>query len=67
MTRILYLDPAGGASGDMVAGALLDLGLDAGELQAALVRVTEGRAEIRLGRVRRSGAPKDSRTANHAQ
>jgi hypothetical protein len=36
MERILYLDCAGGAAGDMVLGALLDAGLPLEELRAAL-------------------------------
>lgn len=34
--KLLYLDPIGGVSGDMVLGLLLDLGLSLTELQAAL-------------------------------
>lgn len=36
MNRILYFDPIGGASGDMILGALLSIGLDLEEVQKAL-------------------------------
>lgn len=36
MTRFLQFDSVGGASGDMILGALIDLGVDAGELQRDL-------------------------------
>jgi uncharacterized protein (TIGR00299 family) protein len=36
MTRFLQFDSVGGASGDMILGALIDLGVDAAELQRDL-------------------------------
>jgi uncharacterized protein (TIGR00299 family) protein len=36
MSRVLYLDPFGGAAGDMLLGALLDLGADGDEVRAVL-------------------------------
>jgi pyridinium-3,5-bisthiocarboxylic acid mononucleotide nickel chelatase len=36
MGKVLYIDPFGGAAGDMLMGALLDLGVEAGALEALL-------------------------------
>lgn len=53
--RLLYLDPIGGVSGDMLLGLLLDLGLPLGELQAGLGALPlagwqlESRRELRQG------------------
>src|SRR5688572_22206438 len=49
MTRLViaYLDCYSGISGDMTLGALLDAGLDAGELRAALASLPVGGYELR--------------------
>ena len=46
MSRILYIDACGGLSGDMLAGALLDLGWPANELVGLLDRM--GLHEVRI-------------------
>ena len=38
MSRVAYFDCASGASGDMVLGALVDLGLPLGRLRAELAK-----------------------------
>lgn len=46
MMKVLRFDSIGGASGDMILGALLDLGVDARSIEAALSNL--GLGEIRL-------------------
>ncbi len=46
MSRILWFDSVGGASGDMILAALIDLGADAAALNAALESL--GAAHIRI-------------------
>lgn len=53
--RVLLFDPFSGASGDMILGALLDLGLDAGRLRAALARLPLDPFEFEIARVTRHG------------
>ena len=47
MTRFLQFDCVGGASGDMILGALVDLGCDAVRLQRELRKLPLGSFEIR--------------------
>ena len=47
MSRLLFIDPVGGVAGDMVAGALVDLGADIADVQSALVDL--GIPEIAVG------------------
>ncbi len=49
MSRILYIDACGGLSGDMLAGALLDLGWPLGELEALVAAL--GLEGVGLARV----------------
>ncbi|MFN8003945.1 MAG: nickel insertion protein, partial [Acidobacteriota bacterium] len=53
--RTLYLDCFAGASGDMLLGALLDLGLDFAFLKAELAKLGVPGYELSLTRVDRSG------------
>jgi uncharacterized protein (TIGR00299 family) protein len=53
--RIAYFDCFSGVSGDMVLGALLDLGLPLDELKAALGSLTIDCGEVRAERVLRAG------------
>jgi uncharacterized protein (TIGR00299 family) protein len=55
VARIVYLDCFSGASGDMVLGALLDLGLPLEGLRTALGSLTIEGAEISVERVLRAG------------
>ena len=41
-TRIAYIQPIGGASGDMMLGALTDLGIPIEHLEAALGKLNVG-------------------------
>ena len=45
--KILQFDSVGGASGDMILGALIDLGVEPSKLQAALLRLIPDPFEIR--------------------
>ncbi len=36
MSKVLWIDPFGGAAGDMLLGALIDLGVEAGRIEGAL-------------------------------
>ncbi len=53
--RIAYLDCASGAAGDMLLGALLDLGLPLDSLRAELAKVPLPGWRIEAGPVQRSG------------
>jgi len=55
VARIVYLDCFSGASGDMMLGALLDLGLPLEGLRVALGSLAIGGAEIAAERVLRAG------------
>jgi uncharacterized protein (TIGR00299 family) protein len=52
--RALYFDCFAGVSGDMIIGALLDLGVDLEELKRQLSSLALGGYEIRAERVKRS-------------
>ncbi len=55
MSSVLYLDCSSGASGDMLLGALLDLGLPLAELRDVLGDLLPAGADLRAERVLRSG------------
>ena len=55
MAKILYLDCFSGASGDMVLGALIDLGVPLDGLRAALAALLPVGCELTAERVSRSG------------
>lgn len=55
MAKVLYFDCFAGASGDMVLGALLDLGLPLDELERALGGLLPSGASLSAERVLRSG------------
>jgi hypothetical protein len=55
MSTILYFDCASGASGDMVLGALLDLGIPLEELRVALDGLLPAGVRLQAARVQRSG------------
>jgi uncharacterized protein (TIGR00299 family) protein len=55
VTRVVYFDCASGASGDMLLGALLDLGLPLDELRADLARVPLGGYRLEARHVHRAG------------
>ena len=61
MARVLYFDCFAGAAGDMVLGALVDLGVPLAELERALGSLGVGH-ELRVTRVTRAGI-----SANHVQ
>lgn len=53
--RSLYIDGQAGAAGDMILGALIDLGVDPAELGAALRPVVPCEFELQVSRVSMSG------------
>jgi uncharacterized protein (TIGR00299 family) protein len=55
MTRALYFDCYAGVSGDMIIGALIDLGVDPEALRSELSKLALPGYEIKTGRVTRSG------------
>lgn len=55
MGRVLYFDPFNGVSGDMILGALLDLGLPLDQLRAELAKLKLETFELRLSTVERQG------------
>jgi pyridinium-3,5-bisthiocarboxylic acid mononucleotide nickel chelatase len=55
VTRVLYVDAVGGVAGDMLLGALLDAGADAGAVADGLRRVAGGAVSLRTERVARGG------------
>ena len=55
MAKTLYFDCFSGASGDMILGALLDLGLPIEDLRAALGSLAVEGVEVRADRVLRAG------------
>jgi pyridinium-3,5-bisthiocarboxylic acid mononucleotide nickel chelatase len=55
MSTVLYFDCASGASGDMVLGALLDLGLPIEDLRHALAGLLPDGCRLDAARVQRSG------------
>jgi len=55
VTRIGWLDPASGASGDMLLGTLVDLGVDIALLQAAVDAVAPEPITLRAEKVERGG------------
>ncbi|MBA3544018.1 MAG: nickel pincer cofactor biosynthesis protein LarC [Chthoniobacterales bacterium] len=55
MKRILYLDCFSGISGDMTVGALCDLGVEAGKLEAELGKLSLGEMHLHFERQSRQG------------
>jgi hypothetical protein len=55
LAKTLYFDCFSGVSGDMVLGALLDLGLPLDDLRAALGSLADGLGAVSASRVLRSG------------
>ena len=53
MSTVGYLDLIGGMSGDMLIGAMLDVGLDLGELNREIERVVSDGWRIDMSKVRR--------------
>jgi uncharacterized protein (DUF111 family) len=60
MAKVLYIDPFGGAAGDMLLGALLDLGVSRDRLDAVLagLRLEGWRLEAAPGRARSCTSPR---------
>ncbi len=52
-TRLIWIDASQGASGDMLLGALLDAGADAGSVAAVLNLVAPGQLHLQTRRVQR--------------
>jgi pyridinium-3,5-bisthiocarboxylic acid mononucleotide nickel chelatase len=55
VSRVVYFDCASGASGDMLLGAVVDLGLPVEELRAELARLPLSGYTLETSRVSRSG------------
>ena len=55
--RVGYIHMIGGASGDMLLGALLDAGLSPGDLEAELMKLPVPGCAIAARRDRRGGLP----------
>jgi pyridinium-3,5-bisthiocarboxylic acid mononucleotide nickel chelatase len=55
MSRLLYIDPFGGAAGDMLLGALLDAGVDRGRLDAVLAGLGLPGWRLEVSRDRQQG------------
>jgi hypothetical protein len=55
MGKVLYLDCSSGVSGDMLLGALIDMGLPVERLQAALAGILPPGCSLQASRVQRSG------------
>lgn len=55
MTKFLYFDPFNGAAGDMIVGALIDLGLPLVHLKTELKKVDIGGYELRAEDIERQG------------
>jgi len=55
MTRTLYLDCFSGISGDMAVGALCDLGVESGKLEAELRKLSLGETRFEFERQSRRG------------
>jgi uncharacterized protein (TIGR00299 family) protein len=55
VSRLAYFDCASGASGDMILGALVDLGLTLDSLRAELLKLPLGGYRLEARRVHRSG------------
>ena len=55
MSKVLYFDCFSGASGDMILGALIDVGLPLEELREALGSLALGNVRLLTERVERSG------------
>ncbi|MRR10658.1 DUF111 family protein, partial [bacterium] len=53
--KTLYLDLFSGISGDMFIGALLDLGVDAGQLEQSLASLGAAGYHLHINRARRQG------------
>ena len=53
--KVLYFDLVGGASGDMILGALIDAGLSADELRARLDALHLDGFELQVRRVTKNG------------
>ena len=61
MSRVAYFDCASGASGDMVLGALVDLGLPLGRLRAELAKLPLGGCRLEARRRGREAHPRPER------
>jgi uncharacterized protein (DUF111 family) len=55
MSKVLYVDACGGLSGDMLAGALLDLGWPLADLRALVARLDLGPVRLDEARVEHQG------------
>lgn len=55
MSRVAYIDCSAGAAGDMMLGALIDLGLPLSSVRAELAKIAIGGYEIDTREVQRSG------------